>query len=186
MLHRSSLGIMTGFVLMGVSVLPTVAQIETPPTLPNGGQFFMQPPQLVSSLTTFKGVSVPAAKYYFTLAIPAGANSPLGQVVFQQLQNFDSIDFYPDKTHVFFGDRHNRAGDITTFNTEWDASTNKVTVTFTQPIPPGKTITIQLKPTRNPDYPGIYQFRVYATPTGANSQKMDLGLARFQFYRDLL
>ncbi|AIE74525.1 MULTISPECIES: DUF2808 domain-containing protein [unclassified Synechocystis] len=151
--------------------------------LRGGVRFFSRPPQLVDSITTFNAVSIPAAKYYFTIALPEQAGEPLDRVVFQQQPNPDPINFYPEQTFAFFGDRHNRGQEIALESVNWDKTAGKITVTFAQAIAPGTIITIGLKPWKNPDVPGVYQFRVFALPPGTNSQAMDLGVARFQFYR---
>ncbi|QUS59744.1 DUF2808 domain-containing protein [Synechocystis sp. PCC 7339] len=151
--------------------------------LPGGVLFFSSPPQLMDSATTFNAVSIPAAKYYFTISLPEQAGEPLDRVVFQQQPNPDPINFYPDQSFAFLGDRHHRGTQVALESVDWDRSTGKITVTFTQAIPPGEIVTIGLKPWKNPDVPGVYQFRVFALPPGENSQAMDLGVARFQFYR---
>ncbi len=159
--------------------------LSQPSLLPGNRQFFTHPPRLVNSSTTFNAVSVWAAKYYFTLALPEDAGSPLAKVVFQQQQSPDPIDFYPDQTTAFYGDRHQRQAAIALSTTTWDAQTGQFTVEFAESIPPGNQITVRLKPKQNPDFPGVYQFRVYAFPPGKDPQSIDLGLARFQFYRNI-
>lgn len=151
--------------------------------LRGGVRFFNSPPQLVESATTFNGVSIPAAKYYFTISLPEQAGEPLSRVVFQQQPNPDPINFYPDQTFAFFGYRRNRGEQIALQSVNWDRDMGKITVVFVESIPPGQTVTIMLKPWRNPDVSGVYQFRVFAFPLGDNAQAMDLGVARFQFYR---
>jgi hypothetical protein len=151
--------------------------------LRGGVRFFSRPPQLADSVTTFNAVSIPAAKYYFTISLPEQAGEPLDRVVFQQQPNPDPINFYPEQTFAFLGDRHNQGSQVALESVDWDRDRGKITVTFAQTISPGETVTIGLKPWKNPDVPGVYQFRVFALPPGENSQAMDLGVARFQFYR---
>ncbi|MBE9204489.1 DUF2808 domain-containing protein [Synechocystis salina LEGE 06099] len=157
--------------------------VATAGQLPGGVLFFSSPPQLVDSATTFNAVSIPAAKYYFTISLPEQAGEPLDRVVFQQQPNPDPINFYPDQTFAFLSDRRNRGPEIDLESVDWDRRTGKITVTFAESVPPGQTVTIMLKPWQNPDVPGVYQFRVFALPPGDNAQAMDLGIARFQFYR---
>jgi hypothetical protein len=57
-------------------------------------------------------------------------------------------------------------------------------VTFDPPVPPGKIITIGLRPTRNPLYDGVYLFRVTAFPPGEKATGQFLGFGRLQFYTD--
>jgi len=151
--------------------------------LRGGIRFFSRPPQLLESSTTFNGVSIPAAKYYFTIALPDGAGNPLAKVVFQSQDSPDPIDFELDKTAAFIGDRQQRGQTIPLNPTEFNRETGQLTVSFATPIAPGETVTIRLKPVKNPDVPGVYQFRLFAFPAGDKVQSMDLGIARFQFYR---
>jgi hypothetical protein len=151
--------------------------------LRGGIRFFSRPPQLLESSTTFNGVSIPAAKYYFTIALPDGAGNPLGKVVFQSQDSPDPIDFELEKTEAFIGDRQQRGRQIPLNPTEFNRESGQLTVNFATPIAPGETVTIRLKPVKNPDVPGVYQFRLFAFPAGAKAQSMDLGIARFQFYR---
>ena len=151
--------------------------------LPGGISFFSRHPQLLESSTTFNSVSIPAAKYYFTIALPDVAGSSLSKVVFQRQDSPDPIDFVLDKTEAFTGDRQQRGQAIPLNPTEFNQETGQLTVNFATPITPGETVTIRLKPVKNPDMPGVYQFRIFAFPAGAKAQSMDLGIARFQFYR---
>ena len=151
--------------------------------LPGGVRFFSSPPQLVDSATTFNAVSIPAAKYYFTIGLPEKAGEPLTRVVFQQQPNPDPINFFPEQTVAFLGNRQHRGESVPIESVDWNRSTGKITVFFAESIPTGQTVTIMLKPWRNPDISGVYQFRVFAFPPGDNAQSMDLGVARFQFYR---
>ncbi|MFN9175198.1 MAG: DUF2808 domain-containing protein [Synechocystis sp.] len=151
--------------------------------LRGGIRFFSRPPQLLESSTTFNGVSIPAAKYYFTIALPDGADNPLAKVVFQSQDSPDPINFELEKTEAFIGDRQQRGQTVPLNPTEFNRETGQLTVNFATPIAPGETVTIRLKPVKNPDVPGVYQFRLFAFPAGDKVQSMDLGIARFQFYR---
>ena len=153
--------------------------------LPGGISFFSAPPQLVDSATTFSGVSVPTPKYYFTIAIPANAGQGLAKVVFQRQNSPDPIDFYPDRTEAFNGDRQNLGQSIPLQTTLWDDNTGLLTVSFAEPVAPGQTVTIRLIPHQNPDVAGTYQFRLLAFPPGDQAQSMDLGVARLQFYQGI-
>lgn len=151
--------------------------------LPGGMTFFSAPPQLVDSASTFDGVSIPTPKYYFTIALPANAGQGLAKVVFQRQDSPDPIEFYPDRTEAFTGDRQNLGESIAIASTTWDDGTGQLTVTFAEPVAPGQTVTLRLIPLQNPDVPGVYQFRLFAFPPGDQAQSMDMGVARFQFYR---
>ena len=137
---------------------------------------------LVDAHTTFKGVRVRAARYYFDLELPEDIGEPLKKVVIRQRSGGDDIKFRPEKTEVYLGDHRNKAeqiGAIAVVNEESEA----ITVEFEQPIPPGNRVTIGIKPRRNPDYAGVYLFGVTAFPQGEKARGMYLGPGRLHFYR---
>jgi hypothetical protein len=154
-------------------------------TLPGGISFFAVPPLLTDSATTFDAVSVPTPKYYFTIAVPDNAEADLAKVEVQRQDSPDPIEFLPDRTQAFNGDRQNLGQPIPLQTTLWDPNTGRLVVNFAEPVSPGQTVTIRLVPIQNPDVPGVYQFRLFAIPAGANTQSIDLGVARFQFYRGI-
>ncbi len=152
--------------------------------LVSGETFFNVPPLLVESATTYNAVSVPAARYYFTISLPAGATEPLAQIIFQRQASPDPIQFEPENTTAFIGTQQNQ-GTALVVKSTWEESTGKLDVRFDPPISPGTTFSVRLAPEQNPDVPGVYQFRVFALPAGLKSKAMDLGVARFHFYRDI-
>ncbi|WP_019505844.1 DUF2808 domain-containing protein [Pleurocapsa sp. PCC 7319] len=148
---------------------------------PDGTVAFESAVLLVKSSTTFNGIRVRQAIYYFDLELPNDVGESLQKVVFKQRTGGDKIKFRLDKTQSYLGDRHQKQEelDIATFH---DETTGEITVIFDQPIPPGNRITIGLKPKRNPDWAGVYLFGVTAFPTGKKSRGMYLGPGRLQFY----
>lgn len=151
--------------------------------LSNGQTFFEAPPRLLDYASTYTSVSANAAKYYFTFNLPATAGEPLAQVVFQQQPNPDQIQFQADQTIAFLGSQDHRGTPLTVQSATWDANSSQVRVTLNPPVPPGNLFSIRLQPVQNPDIASTYQFRVFAYPSGSQGQAMDLGVARFQFYR---
>ena len=71
---------------------------------------------------------------------------------------------------------------ITLKSTTFDPNTQTITVIFDPPVPPGNTVSIGLKPVRNPDYGGVYQFGITAYPPGENSPGLYLGVGRLAIY----
>lgn len=152
--------------------------------LSNGKTFFNHPPLLLEASTTYKDVWVWAAKYYFTIFLPENAGEPLRQVVFQQKPSPEMIDFYPEKTIAFMGTRHERGQALNIQQSQWNPETNSMTITFDPPISPGTTVTVGLKPLRNPSVAGTYLFGVTVFPEGAIAQSMYLGVGRLHFYKN--
>ncbi|MEB3309274.1 MAG: DUF2808 domain-containing protein [Snowella sp.] len=151
--------------------------------LANGQTFFDKTPLLLEASTTYKEIWVWAAKYYFTVSLPADAGEPLKQLVIQQKPSPEMLDFYPDQTVAFVGSRDNRGNALTLQSSQWNPDNNTMTVIFDPPVPPGTTVTVGLKPYRNPSVSGIYLFGVTAVPDGSIAAPMYLGVGRLQFYQ---
>lgn len=149
---------------------------------PDGTVAFESGILLVDSHTTFSGVRVRQARYYFDLALPEDIGEPLQKVVIEQRSGSDEIEFKPEKTRVYLGDHRNKQEPVDV-KTYIDEATEEITVEFEQPITPGNNVTIGLKPKSNPDYSGVYLFGVTAYPTGEKALGMYLGSGRLQFYR---
>ena len=143
--------------------------------------YFVRSPRLVDSHTTFSGVRVRQAVYYFDLEIPDDAVGSLQQVSVAQRQGGEEIKFRIDKTRAFQGNHRRKQEPITLANVTQDDATNTINITFATPIKPGSKITIGLKPRRNPDLEGFYLFGVTAFPAGEEPIGLYLGVARFYF-----
>lgn len=150
----------------------------------DGTTSFEKSPLLLDAITTYSSVRVPAAKYYFTINVPQDAGEPVEKIVIGQRYSPETISFYPEKTVAFEGTYRNRGERFTIKNSEWDRGMETVTVTFEPPIPPGNTITLRLKPIKNPDYGGVYLFGVTVFPVGENSRGLYLGAGRIHFYQN--
>lgn len=142
--------------------------------------YFNHPPRLLEATTTEKGVRVFGAKYYFTLSVPADAGEPLQRVTIAQREAVDQVRFSLDKTQAF-ADRDREQGlSLGEVTADQDAQT--VSVVFNPPVQPGKTVTIRLRPRRNPDIGGVYLFGVTAFPQGKKAHGQFLGFGRLHFY----
>ena len=137
---------------------------------------------LVDTHSTFKGVRVRQARYYFDLELPADIGEPLQKVVIQQRTGGDDVEFRPEKTEVYLGDHNNKEEQIQAIAIT-DEATEAIAVEFERPIPPGSRVTVGIKPRRNPDFAGVYLFGVTAFPQGEKARGMYLGAGRLHFYR---
>ena len=131
--------------------------------------------------TTYNQTSVREATYYFTVFLPAGTK-PLQQVTLTQIQGGEDIEFDAKQSRVFLGTRDQRGENLPFSLTSNAKENNTVTLQFAQPIPSGKTVTIALKPYRNPTYDGVYLFHLKAAPADQRTESQSLGVARLQFY----
>ena len=148
---------------------------------PDGTVSFEQSPRLVEAKTTFNNVGAWGAKYYFTIELPSDAGEPLQKVTLNLRQGADDIRFRIDDTFAFIGTPDGDREKIPQTATIDEDDT--ISVVFEQPISPGTTVTVGLRPRRNPDLSGVYLFGVTAFPAGEKPYGLYLGPGRLQFYR---
>jgi Protein of unknown function (DUF2808) len=158
------------------------ASVSQAGQFPKGGTFFEKSPTLVNFSATFQSVRVWGAKYYLTINLPPDLGEPLEKVTIQQQPNIQTIAFLVEQTFAFLGTRNRQGEKLTLQSTTFDPKTNTITVIFDPPVPPGTNVTIGLKPVRNPDYGGIYQFGITAYPPGEISLGLYLGVGRLGIY----
>ncbi|MGV2826744.1 DUF2808 domain-containing protein [Myxosarcina sp. GI1(2024)] len=173
-----SFALVLGTSLWGIGI-PTTRAVQ----LADGTVAFGAAPQLLDAITTFRAVSATGARYYFTLLLPETADEPLQKIAINLRQGADEIDYRLERTIAAIGTARNQSEKIAIAETTFDPETETVNVTFAEPISPGTTFSVGLKPKRNPDFGGTYLFGVTAFPAGEKSQGMYLGSARLQFER---
>ena len=150
---------------------------------PNGTVGFDSAVLLVDSHTTFSGVRIRQATYYFDLELPKNAGESLQKVEIKQRTGSDEIRFRLDKTKAYLGNHNDKQQQLEVTTTQ-DEETGAITVQLKQAIPPGNKLTIGLKPKSNPDFAGAYLFGVTAFPAGAKPQGLYLGAGRLEFYQN--
>ena len=177
---------------LGVSAALTLGVLASPLSLHSqavelrGQVYFDSPPTLVDAVTTERRTSSSGATYYFTLSVPENAGEPLQRVVIAQQNGSNStreVRYKTEDTRAFIGTPRNRDAALTVGDTAFDRDTQTVTVTFDQPVQPGQTVTIGLRPRHNPIIDGIYLFGVTAYPAGENAYGQFLGYGRLNFDR---
>lgn len=167
-------------VTLGVGVLAT--QVAQAVKLGDGTVAFVQPPDLIDATSTFKSVNVWGATYYFTINVPEKAGEPLGKITIIQREGGDNIRYDLDDSRAFEGTRSDRGERFQLGEVTRDRKTRTVVVNFNPPIQPGNTITIGLRPVRNPMSSGVYLFGVTAFPAGEKSRGQFIGFGRLHFY----
>ena len=114
------------------------------------------------------------ATYRFTIVVPPDAGKALKAVKIEQRENFrDIVEFQEEKSRAFVGEQ---ALSLSAIGGSSESGT--ITVVFEQPIAPGSTVTIAVKPQRNPFGSGVYLFGVTAYPEGDNGRGLYLGSGR--------
>ena len=159
------------------------AQVACAIQLRDGTVYFAYPPRLVKATATYNSAGVwGLATYYFTFSLPQNAGEPLGRVTITQQLGADNIHFDLEDSRAFVGTRNRKGPRLTLGEVTRDGEKKTVSVTFEPPVTPGKTVTIGLRPVRNPRVPGVYLFGVTAFPVGEKSHGQFVGYGRIHFY----
>lgn len=152
----------------------------------NGSTLFVRAPwkaELISYDTTAGSAPV---SYYLTLSLDPQAGASLGRVSIQQTRGADwNFPFSPQLTRAFLG-RPRREGKSVPVQAEFDARERRVSVSFPEPVPPGETITVVLRPWTNPQWPDTYLFQVVVWPAGPNPVASPVGTATLRIYERFL
>ncbi len=174
------------FLLSLLSSILTAETIALPNALavrfPDGTVSFDQSPRLIDAYTTFSGIRIRQAKYYFDIELPENVGEPLEKIVIQQRQGADKIRFRIDETRAYLSTHDRKEQELAIAATQ-DEETKAITVTLEDPVPPGSIITVGLKPRRNPDFGGVYLFGVTVFPAGEQANSLYLGAGRLNFYQ---
>jgi hypothetical protein len=162
--------------LSALSALPVRAA-----QLADGTTQFDQPPSLLESGATESHTSR-GGMYYFTISVPANAGEPLaGVVVSPKVESHHSdnssdrdVQFNLNETEAFLGTPKQASTAIALQNVE-QLPSNDIRINFAQPVQPGTTLTIGLKPSERPSRSRDYQFGLTAFPVAANPAPVSLG-----------
>ena len=102
-----------------------------------------------------------------------------------QRQGGDNIRYDLEDTRAFEGTRRDRGERIKLGEVTRDRKTRTVTLNFNPPIPPGRAVTIGLRPVKNPMSSGVYLFGVTAFPAGEKPHGQFIGFGRLHFYSNI-
>lgn len=152
----------------------------------NGSTLFVRAPWKAELISYDTNAGSAPVSYYLTLSLDPGAGASLGRVSMQQTRGADwSFPFSPQLTRAFLG-RPRRQGQSVAVQAEFDARERRISVSFPEPVPPGETVTVVLRPWRNPQFPDTYLFQVVAWPAGPNPVASPVGTATLRIYERLL
>ena len=170
-----------GLLLLEISPVasrpPTASALEL-----NGTTYFERPPWKVDLLSYSTTVGDPSAEYFFTVELAADAGASLGGLTIQQSRGSDwQFPFLVERTQAFLG-RPRQAGAQVPVTASFDSSSRRFSVNFPEPIAPGRTVTVMLKPWHNPSQSDTYLFQVTAFPAGPNPNPTPLGFGTLRIY----
>jgi hypothetical protein len=173
-----SQGLATGL-LTTVLWASVLAQSSQAVRFSDGTVAFAGIPQILKVSTSDNSAWAWGATYSFTLNVPQDASEPLGQILLQQTEGFDTVSFNLKRTAAYLnGDR----GQQVELSAVEGNEKRQLQVTFATPIAPGNTVTLELRPYQNPDTGGVYLFGVTVAPQGEKVRSQFIGHGRLQFY----
>ncbi|MEM8602877.1 MAG: DUF2808 domain-containing protein [Cyanobacteria bacterium P01_H01_bin.121] len=150
-------------------------------TFADGSTHFAEVPRLVNVATNKRAAGSLGPTYTFTLRVPVGATENLGRVVIQQIQGGDQV-WYQNihELRIFEGTIRNQGRNFAIAAIDLNPINNTIVVDFDQTVPPGTTVTIALRPQRNPRSIGTYLFNIRAFPSGPKPAGQFVGTSRIE------
>lgn len=174
--------------LLLLSLTGAVAPLSTPARALelNGSTLFARAPwkaELISYETTAGAAPV---SYYLTLSLDPQAGARLGRLSVQQTRGADwNFPFSPQLTRAFLG-RPRQEGRAIPVQASFDAAERRISVEFPEPVAPGETVTVVLRPWTNPQTADTYLFQVMVWPAGPNPVPSPVGTATLRIYERYL
>lgn len=187
-IHRSRPRFSSRGALVAGGVIGALLSLAAPADPANGvelrgASYFERPPWKVDLVSYQTDVSQPSPRYYYTVELPEGAGAGLAGLSIQQTHGADTwFRISAERTRAFLG-RPRREGPAVPVQTDVDDRSRRVDLRFPEPVPPGNTITVMLRPWANPSISGVYMFQVQALPAGPNPRAASLGFATLRIYR---
>jgi hypothetical protein len=181
LLGRLGFGCLAGGLLLGPALVasppPAASALEL-----RGATYFQRPPWKVDLVSYTTTVGDPAAEYFFTVELAADAGASLGELTIQQTRGADwQFPFLVERTQAFLG-RPRQVGAQVPVTASFDSSSRRFSISFPEPIAPGRTVTVMLKPWHNPSQSDTYMFQVTALPAGPNPSPAPLGFGTLRIY----
>lgn len=138
-------------------------------------RFFEQSPRLIDTTNSFANHNSSFATYKFTIKVPFDAGKALKAITIEQRENFlDTVTFKPSQSSASLANGQS----LPLMAIGGEETPGKVSIVLEQPVYPGETVTIAVKPTKNPRIGGVYLFGITVYPEGENSEGLYLGSGR--------
>ena len=147
-----------------------------------GSTYFLKAPWKAELITYYDNTGDPSAQYYLTISLDPEAGASLQRLTFQQTRGADwNFPFAPERTRAFLG-RPRREGSAVPVQATFAPRERLVTIDFPEPVAPGNTLTVVLKPWYNPVTSDTYLFQVTAWPAGPQPVASPIGPATLRIY----
>ena len=177
MSRRPLLPALLAAVVTAISAITPAVAMEL-----RGKTYFDRPPWSVDLISYYTTIWEPWAEYYFTVQLPADAGADLGALQITQTRGVDrDFPFNVAATRAFLG-RPRQQGAAVPVEARFDQSSRSFAIRFPQPVAPGSTLTLVLKPWNNPAQSDTYMFQVTAFPAGPNPSPTPLGYGTLRIY----
>lgn len=148
-----------------------------------GATYFVKPPWSVDLISYQTYTYETRPEYFFRVSLDPGAGAPLGGLTISQTRGVDrGFEFSVDRTTAFLGGTPRREGPKIPVQASFDQASRTFTIRFPEPVQPGDTVTVVLRPWTNPAMADTYMFAVNAFPAGPNPSPSALGYGTLRIY----
>ncbi|OLP17337.1 hypothetical protein BST81_16165 [Leptolyngbya sp. 'hensonii'] len=165
--------------LLTLGVTDPIVRKSPAVQLADGTVYFNRPPDLVGASATYKTAYAWNSTYAFTLDLLENAGEPLQRVTITLKDTPDPVRYFLEETRAFARTPDGQTRTLTLEQVTFAPEAQAVTVVFNPPVPPGRTVTIELRPVENPSG-GVYLFGVTAFPAGEKTYGQFIGYGRIQ------
>lgn len=173
----SALVLLLGLVAAGLGGARPARALEL-----RGKTYFAKPPWSVDLISYYTVIWEPWAEYYFTVSLDPDAGAGLGGLEITQTRGVDRwFPFHVGATRAFLG-RPRQQGAPVPVEASFDQETRRFSIRFPEPVPPGSTLTLVLKPWNNPAMADTYMYEVTAFPAGPQPSPTPLGYGTLRIY----
>lgn len=144
---------------------------------------FVRAPWKVTLTSYTTNVGQSPAEYFFTLSLDELAGASLGGLTIQQTRGADwQFPFAVERTRAFLG-APRREGRQVPVLASFEPAARRFTLQFPEPVPPGATVTVSLRPWFNPVQADTYLFQVTAIPAGPGPVASPVGVGTLRIYQ---
>ncbi len=148
-----------------------------------GSTYFTRAPWKVGLISYVTNVGDSPVEYFFSLDLSPEAGASLGGLTIQQIRGADwQFPFAVERTRAFLG-LPRREGKAVPVQARFDPAARRFTLTFPEPVAPGQTITVAIRPWTNPMQADTYLFQVVALPAGPLPVASPVGVGTLRIYQ---
>jgi len=147
-----------------------------------GGTVFLRSPWKADLISYETSIGAGPVTWYLTLSLDPDAGAALARLSFQQSRGADwDFQYSPEHTSAFLG-RPRQQGRAVPVRAVFEPEARRLIVEFPEPVAPGETLTVALRPWTNPMVADTYQFQVVVWPAGPRAQASPVGTASLRIY----